>query len=42
MPVRCPDCGLRYRGVKDPQALTVEKVERHEKGYSHNTRIATL
>ena len=39
---KCPDCGLRYRGVKAGQKPTDEKVERHEAGYHHKTRIETL
>ena len=46
---RCPECGLRYRntvGELNPNGNLSEaqaaKVERHVKGYSHNTRMGTL
>ena len=43
---RCPDCGLKLRGCYTPYNDLVksnpERVERHEAGSHHNTRIATL
>jgi len=39
---RCPECGLRYRGVKAGNTADADKVERHNNGYHHNTRLATL
>ena len=39
---KCTQCGLKYRGVKTDEKVSEEKVERHNAGYSHKTRMITL